>query len=145
MESVVRGKLYPSFPFLFCGKANYTFWFAYKVNWFYDTTPLVPDLRFVCLLGVWHLEPPNIWCNYDCCHKYSNVITPEGTLGLVLVKKKEERWKKEEDKEEKEEVYFPPIFILLCSFFQHFQFSFTSKEIPSFEGCQLPLPTNLPN
>ena len=28
MESVVRGKLYPSFPFLFCGRANYTFWFA---------------------------------------------------------------------------------------------------------------------
>ena len=94
MESVIRGKLYPSFPFLFCGKANYTFWFAYKVNWFYDTTPLVSDLRYVCLLGVWHLEPPKIWCNYDCCHKYSNVITPQGTLGLVLVKRKEERWKK---------------------------------------------------
>ena len=69
------------------------------------------------------------------------MITPQGTLGLVLVKKKDEK----KDKEEKEEVYFSPIFRLLCSFFQHFQFSFTSKEIPGFEGCQLPLPANLPN
>ena len=76
-----------------------------------------------------------------CCHKYSNVITPEGTLGLVLVKKKEERWKKEEDKEEKEEVYFPLFLDYYALFFNIFSFLSRLKKSLVLKGanchCQL--------
>ena len=67
------------------------------------------------------------------------MITPEGTLGFVLVKKKDERLKK--DKEEKEEVYFPLFLDYYALFFNIFSFLSRLKKSLVLKGanchCQL--------
>ena len=74
-----------------------------------------------------------------CCHKYSNVITPEGTLGLVLVKKKDE--KKKKIKRRKKKGIFPLFLDYYALFFNIFSFLSCLKKSLVLKGanchCQL--------